>query len=155
MIDYALELKNEEFLQEFSGSRLWSLVDDLAKWSYPSISQTKIKNIFNAKSNEDKILTLKIRNELNHYIDKWAKEIPKNQNGSSSVFSDAKAKYTKLMAKNITGSQLSNPLEVKKIVFDPIMMTFDQSLDAGTYFSLVMSVRFKLTQFTDRVTMRS
>lgn len=91
-------------MQELSGSRLWRLIDDLAKWSYPSKTRQKIKNIFIAKTKEAKILSLKFRNELNHYIDKWADEIPRNPNGSASVFLDAKTKYSKILTANISES---------------------------------------------------
>ena len=35
---------------------------------------------------------------------------------------------------------MSNPLEAKKLVFDPIYMQFEDSLGAQSYFAMVLSV---------------
>lgn len=89
VIDYAIQLKDKQFLEEFSGSRLWRLIDDLLKWSWCSKNKFKLKNIFHVGSKEDKILSIKFRNELNDCLEKWTADIPRNPNGRESVFTEA------------------------------------------------------------------
>lgn len=89
-------MKNNDFLEEFSGSRLWRLIDDLGKWSWTSKNKLKIKNIFHARSKEDCLASIQFRDNLNKYLQSWVDEIPKNPNGGKSVFTEAFKKYEKL-----------------------------------------------------------
>jgi hypothetical protein len=96
IIDYALMLKDEDFFQLFSGSRMWRLIDDLGKWSWTSKNKSKIKNIFHVKTKDDKLKSIKFRNELNSYLDSWMEAIPLNAKGKDSVFVEAHKRYEKL-----------------------------------------------------------
>jgi hypothetical protein len=141
-IDYCLHLEDDEFTEVFTGSRLWMIINDLAKWSSQSANKPKIKNILNAKNNEDKRITVKFRDRLNEVVQKWGEDFPKDRHGRKSDFINARNKVLKnLKAKSqMNQSQMSNPLEQKKITFDKINLDFDPSLPASSYYAIVLSV---------------
>jgi hypothetical protein len=79
-------------------------------------------------------------------LEGWAVAIPRNPNNKPSVFVESTQKLDKLtQSNNLNESQLSNPLEAKKLVFNPIFMDFKDSESAPAYFSMVLSVnKFKI-----------
>lgn len=138
-MDYALALEDDDLTEEICGSKLWIIIKDLLKWSAASENKPRIKNIFNAKNDKDKILTIEFRDKLNKYLREWAEKFPFDRNQRPSSFKRAMKVFEK--QKNVNDSDISNPLKKQKIVFDEIGTEFPGDLPASSYFAIVLSVR--------------
>ena len=137
ILDYALSFKDTQLTNEITGSKFWVIIVDLIKWAARSSNKDRITNIFNARTDEDKKITIEFRDKLVEYVRIWGEKYPNNEHGRQSVFKDALVNMEENMLRE---SEVSNPLEVKKITFDPITVDVSDNLPASSYFAIVLSV---------------